>query len=354
VDATPLFICLAGYYYKRTADRATIDSIWENILSAITWIEDYGDKDQDGFLEYRQAIDTGLRNQGWKDSQDCVFHENGDLAEPPIALCEVQAYVYDAYRQAAYLAKEFNRPSLAATWRQKGRKIKKEFNSKFWDAELQTFVLALDGQKKRCRIKTSNAGQCLFTGIVSKSKAPKAIKTLMQPDLFCGWGMRTLSVDAVRYNPMSYHNGSVWPHDTAIVAAGMARYGFAKEAMKLLEGLFSASLFIDLQRLPELFCGFSKRHGEAPTSYPVACIPQAWSVASVYLLLQCCLQIEIDAPKKTIFFNKPGLPPFLKKVIVRNLSVPSGNFDLEFQKYEWDIGIHIISKPDGWDVVVKR
>lgn len=354
IDATPLFVALAGHYYKRTADKETIENIWPHIEAAIRWIEQYGDVDGDGFVEYQKYLESGLVNQGWKDSHDCIFHEDGSLAKPPIALCEVQGYVYDAYRQASYLAKAFNKPAQASEWKQKAITLKRKFNEKFWDSELGAFVLALDGDKKPCRIKTSNAGQCLFTGIADRTKATRMGKTLMQPDIFCGWGMRTVSEKAPRFNPMSYHNGSVWPHDTALVASGMARYGLVYPAMTLMEGLFSASLYIDLQRLPELFCGFSIRHGEAPTSYPVACMPQAWSVAAVYLLLQSCLQVTIDSPRKTLSFDKPALPAYLEKVLIRDLVVESGVFELEFLRRDWDIGIHIISKPADWQVVVKR
>lgn len=354
VDATPLFVMLAGRYFKRSCDKETIIKIWENIEMALNWIEEYGDSDHDGFVEYKQKMDSGLSNQGWKDSFDCVFHEDGTLAKAPIALCEVQGYVYDAYIQASYLAKQFNKPALNKLYKEKAIALRKKFNEAFWDDELNIFVLALDGEKKPCRIKTSNAGQCLFTGIADQNKARKMVKTLMQPDLFCGWGIRTLSSEAKRYNPMSYHNGSVWPHDTALVAYGMGRYGLTSSSMDLLEGLFSASLYIELQRMPELFCGFSIRHGEAPTSYPVACSPQAWSVSAVYLMLQSCLQIFIDAPRKELTFNNPVLPSYLEKVCVRNLVVSSGIFELEFQRYEWDISIHIISKPHDWKVIVRR
>lgn len=354
IDATPLFISLAGQYYRRTDDKDTVAAIWKNIERALQWITEYGDRDGDGFIEYQQKQDSGLENQGWKDSHDAVSYEDGELAEPPIALCEVQGYVYDAYLQAAYIAESLNKDEQGRIFRRKAKEMKKRFNEVFWDKDMQTFVLALDGKKNPCRIKTSNAGQCLFTGIASSTKAARVVKTLLQPDIYCGWGIRTLSSEARRYNPMSYHNGSVWPHDTALVAAGMARYGYTEEAMKLMQGLFTACLFLDLQRLPELFCGFSFRHGEAPTAYPVACIPQAWSVAAVFLLLQSCLQISIDAPRKRITFNNPNLPDYLNQVIIRNLKVPDGIFELEFNKHEWDIGIHIISKPRDWHVIVRR
>lgn len=355
IDATPLFISLAGQYYKRTGDKSTIQSIWENIKLALAWIEGYGDVDGDGFVEYEQKLESGLFNQGWKDSHDCISHEDGVLAEPSIALCEVQGYVYDAYLQAAYLAEAIGgHPDMTRALRLKAQKLKKNFNDVFWDKKLQSFVLALDNQKRPCRVKTSNAGQCLFTGIASKQHAVKLVKTLMQPDMFTGWGVRTLSSEAVRYNPMSYHNGSVWPHDTALVAAGMARYGYTAESMKLMDGLFNACSFIDLQRLPELFCGFPFRGGEAPTSYPVACVPQAWSVGAVFLLIQSCLQIAIDTPNRKVIFNNPKLPDYLGKIDIRNLKVPDGVFDLELSRHERDVGINIITKPSDWQLVVYK
>ncbi|HYF68020.1 MAG TPA: amylo-alpha-1,6-glucosidase [Ohtaekwangia sp.] len=354
IDATPLYISLAGQYYKRTADKETIKKIWESINLALHWIEAYGDIDKDGFVEYEQKQESGLFNQGWKDSHDCISHEDGRIAQPSIALCEVQGYVYEAYLQTAYLADMMGEPDKVRTYKTKAKNLKKRFNDVFWDKELGCYVLALDHEKNPCRVRSSNAGQCLFTGIVASNKAAKLVETMMQSDMFSGWGIRTLSSTSARYNPMSYHNGSVWPHDSAMVAAGMAKYGFVKESMRVMEGLFNASLFIDLKRMPELFCGFPWRPGEAPTSYPVACIPQAWSVASVFLLLQSCLQLTIDAPNKKLVFNDPHLPEYLDRVVVKNLQVPDGAFELEFNRHVWDVGIHTLSKPDDWQVVVYK
>jgi glycogen debranching enzyme len=354
IDATPLFISLAGQYYRRTADKETLKEIWPNILAALEWIEKYGDIDKDGFVEYQQKLESGLFNQGWKDSHDCISHEDGQIAQPAIALCEVQGYVYDAYLQASYLAELMNNSDLCETLKNKARELKKKFNELFWDKELECFVLALDGDKNPCRVKSSNAGQCLWTGIVLESRAPKLVQTLMQTDMFTGWGIRTLSSDAVRYNPMSYHNGSVWPHDTAMVAAGMARYGFMNESLRVLKGLFHACLLIDLQRLPELFCGFPARNNEPPTAYPVACVPQAWSVGAVFLLLQSCLNITIDAPRKKLSFHQPKLPDYIPRILIRNLKVPEGSFEFELTWHEWDMGVHTISKPEGWQVIVYK
>lgn len=351
IDATLLFIVLAGHYLRRTNDIATITHIWPNILRALKWMEKYGDIDGDGFIEYQRKAESGLSNQGWKDSNDAISHENGELASFPIALCEVQAYAYDAKIQAAYMADRMGQPMLSDKLRREADLLKDKFNQVFWDDELGTYVLALDGDKKPCRVVASNAGHTLFAGIATDERAHKTAQVLMQDDMFTGWGIRTLSSKSARYNPMSYHNGSVWPHDTALIAYGMSRYGLINEALRLMQGLFDASLFIDLQRLPELFCGFPFRRGEAPTSYPVACSPQAWSVASVFLLLQSCLRISIDAFERKLIFQQPKLPDYVKEIKISGLRFGDEEFALELLKYEHDLGIHLIKKPRGWEVV---
>jgi len=351
IDATLLFIVLAGHYLRRTNDIATITHIWPNILRALKWMEKYGDIDGDGFIEYQRKAESGLSNQGWKDSNDAISHENGELASFPIALCEVQAYAYDAKIQAAYMADRMGQPMLSDKLRREADLLKDKFNQVFWDDELGPYVLALDGDKKPCRVVASNAGHTLFAGIATDERAHKTAQVLMQDDMFTGWGIRTLSSKSAQYNPMSYHNGSVWPHDTALIAYGMSRYGLINEALRLMQGLFDASLFIDLQRLPELFCGFPFRRGEAPTSYPVACSPQAWSVASVFLLLQSCLRISIDAFERKLIFQQPKLPDYVKGIKISGLRFGDEEFALELLKYEHDLGIHLIKKPRGWEVV---
>jgi glycogen debranching enzyme len=351
IDSTPLFIMLAGHYLKRTNDLDTIRGIWQNILEALAWIDNYGDVDGDGFVEYQRKAESGLTNQGWKDSHDSISYDNGELASFPIALCEVQGYVYDAKKQAAYMAERIGDRDLAKKLRKEAEQLKKHFNDVFWDEELGTYVLALDGEKQACRVLTSNAGHTLFSGIATQERGVKTVKALMSEEMFTGWGVRTLSSKAARYNPMSYHNGSVWPHDTAVIAYGFARYGMIREAMQLMQGLFDASLFIELQRLPELFCGFPFRPGEAPTAYPVACSPQAWSVAAVFLLLQACLQIEIDGYEKKFILHNPVLPDYLNEVKISNLKFEGEEFSLEIKKYDLDLGIHLIKKPKGWQLV---
>jgi glycogen debranching enzyme len=212
----------------------------------------------------------------------------------------------------------------------------------------------LDGNKKPCRVVSSNPGHCLFTGIADAEKAKQMTKVLMGENMFSGWGIRTLSADAVRYNPMSYHNGSIWPHDNVLTAYGFAKYDFQKETMKVMKALFDASLFIDLQRLPELYCGFDRRPNEGPTAYPVACSPQAWAVGAVFMLLQSCLRIEINALEKRITFNKPEFPDFLEKVTISNLRLGDGICQFELYRYQYDIGFHIIQKPEDWELIIKK
>ncbi|OQP62814.1 amylo-alpha-1,6-glucosidase [Niastella vici] len=351
IDTTPLFIVLAGHYLKRTDDLATIKDIWENILQALNWIKKYGDMDADGFVEYQRKAESGLANQGWKDSHDSISHQNGELASFPIALCEVQGYVYDAKKQAAYMAQRLGFTDMAEQLKQEAEDLKQRFNEVFWDDELGTYILALDGDKKPCRVVSSNVGHLLFSGIATPERAAKTATMLMDDDMFSGWGVRTLSTRAARYNPMSYHNGSVWPHDTAIIAYGFARYGLMPQALRLMQGLFDASLFIELQRLPELFCGFPFRRGESPTAYPVACSPQAWSVAAVFLLIQSCLRITFDAYNKKLTLYKPMLPDYIKQIRISNLRFGNENFEIDLVKYEHDLGIHLITKPVGWEIV---
>lgn len=356
IDATPLFVLLAGEYYDRTADLDTIQSIWPNIKAAMNWMEEYGDLDGDGFVEYQHKAANGLTNQGWKDSFDSVSDANGKLAKPPIALCEVQGYVYAAKTHAAKMAHAFGEKELADKWKNEAQELKKKFNEVFWDNGLNCFVLALDGKKQPCRVKSSNAGHLLFTGIADSNKAKKLVKTLLQPDMFNGWGIRTLSSEERRYNPMSYHNGSVWPHDVALIAYGMSKYGFRKETATLVTGLFDASLFIPLQRLPELFCGFERRKGEGPTSYPVACSPQAWSVAAVFMLLQALLQIKICPFKKEVSFQKPIMPSYLEMIKIKNLRVEDTLLDLEITRHGSDdmTGVTWEKQPDNWKLIVVK
>jgi glycogen debranching enzyme len=345
IDATPLFIILAGMYYERTNDIEFIKSIWPNIEAALTWIDEFGDSDGDGFVEYKKKSERGLLNQGWKDSHDSIMYDNGQYAEGSIALCEVQAYVYDAKMKAADLADDLHITEKASNLRKQAEELQVKFLEKFWDEEKETFILALDGNKKPCKVVSSNAGHALFSRIALREHADKLSKTLMSDKMFSGWGIRTLSKKEVRYNPMSYHNGSIWPHDNAMIAIGLAHYGYPEAVHKIMEGLFEMTKFVDLQRLPELFCGFEKRPNEGPTAYPVACAPQAWAVGSVYMLIQACLGLFISAKDNSIYFFKPSLPDFLHELTIKNLRINSSSVALQVRKdSQGYVTIHVLHK----------
>jgi glycogen debranching enzyme len=341
VDATPLFVMLAGAYYERTNDVDFVTRLWPHIERALHWIDHYGDLDGDGFIEYQRSGPHGLMNQGWKDSHDAVFHADGTLADGPIALCEVQGYVYAARRAAAQLAKTLGREPYAQQLLDSARDLRQRFEAAFWMEELGTYAIALDGAKRQCRIRSSNPGHCLFTGLVERDRARRVTEQLMSETSFSGWGIRTLARTEARYNPMSYHNGSVWPHDNALIAAGFARYGWTRPVFQILSALFSATQVVDLHRLPELFCGFDRRPGEAPTLYPVACSPQAWAAATPFLLIQSCLGLSISAADRRIDMERPQLPEFLPWLRIRNLPVGRDRLTLLLQRNQREVSIHV-------------
>ncbi|MEX0778830.1 MAG: amylo-alpha-1,6-glucosidase [Balneolales bacterium] len=354
VDATPLFIILAGAYYKRTADIKFIKNLWPNIEAALNWIDNYGDSDNDGFVEYHHKSKTGLLNQGWKDADNAIHHADGRLAESPIALCEVQGYVYDAKVKAAGLAQAMGLSDISVKLESEAHILKERFNKTFWDDELKTYILALDKDKNPCRVKTSNAGQCLFSGIVDKKYASALADTLLSDTMASGWGIRTLATDARRYNPMSYHNGTIWPHDNALIAFGLAKYGFREKVLDVMARMFEATLYLELQRLPELYCGFDLRRGQGPTPYPVACSPQAWSVAVIYMMVQSCLNLEINALEKKVYMIRPLLPPFTDYLEIKNLRIGNSHLVLKLYRYKADVGIDVIEKDKNWEVIVVK
>ena len=333
VDSTPLFVLLAGLYAERTGDSETISELWPNIEAALDWIDGPGDPDRDGFVEYKRATDQGLANQGWKDSHDAIFHADGRLAEGEIALAEVQGYVYAAKRMAARCALRLGRDDVARKLDEQAVQLAQRFEAAFWCPDIETYALALDGDKNPCRVRTSNAGQVLFTGIASSVRAARIAAGLLQPHFFSGWGIRTVATDEARYNPMSYHNGSIWPHDNALIALGLARYGHKKAIATLCEGLFMAGTYMDLRRLPELFCGFRRQRGHGPTLYPVACAPQAWASATPFTLLEASLGLQFDPFQNEIRLCNPRLPAFLDEVILRNLQLGGSSVDLRVRRH---------------------
>jgi glycogen debranching enzyme len=355
IDATPLFVMLAGAYYNRTGDRGFIESIWPNVERALEWIDRYGDSDGDGFVEYARKSKHGLVHQGWKDSHDAIFHSDGTSAEGAIALCEVQGYVYAAKVAAAELAKIFGDTTRSQELLKQAEALCHRFEQVFWCDDLSTYAVALDGSKQLCRVRTSNAGHCLFAGIATEEHASRAATTLTDETSFSGWGIRTVATSEARYNPMSYHNGSVWPHDNALIAAGFSRYGLKAAAATVLAGFLDASLFFDLHRLPELFCGFPRRPGESPTLYPVACAPQSWASGAMFLLLEACLGLSVLAPEHRLEFSKPFLPAFLPQVTIRDLKVGDARVDLLLTRHEeGDVGVNVLRRDGALDVVVLK
>jgi len=344
VDSTPLFVMLAGAYLERTGDMTTLEGLWPNIDAALRWIDLFGDRDGDGFVEYGRRSEGGLVNQGWKDSHDSIFHADGSMAKGPIALCEVQAYVYAAKRAGALIASSLGLPERAALLGVEADLMKQRFDQAYWCEDLGTYALALDGDKKPCRVRSSNVGHALFAGIASPERATRVAATLMNVSSFSGFGIRTIASTEARYNPMSYHNGSVWPHDNALIALGLARYGFKREATRIFDGLFHASVYIDLRRLPELFCGFPRRRGQGPTFYPVACAPQAWAAATPLSLIQACLGLNFDPQARTVRLDRPVLPDFLSEVVLRNLAVDGGRVDLAVRRAGGEVATHVLRR----------
>ena len=353
-DATPLFIVLAHAYFERTADLAFIEELWPHLLAALHWIEHDGDLDGDGFVEYARAGDTGLLQQGWKDSWDSVFHADARLAEPPIALCEIQGYVYAAWNGAARLAAARGDTAAAEGWFGRAAAVKARFEKTFWCEELGTYALALDAAKQPCRVRTSNAGHCLFAGIADPARAARVADTLMSPASFSGWGIRTVAAGSARYNPMSYHDGSVWPHDNAVIAAGFARYGLTGHALRVLDSMFHLSGAVELYRLPELICGFHRRKDASPTLYPVACAPQAWAAGAVSLLLQACLGVHVEAPSRRIAFRRSVLPEQLDTVRVLDLRVGDARVDLLLTRHPHDVGITVLRRDGDVEIVAVK
>jgi glycogen debranching enzyme len=342
VDATPLFVLLAGLYVERTGDDETLAELWPSIEAALGWINGHGDPDRDGFVEYRRASEQGLANQGWKDSYDAIFHADGRLAEGYIALAEVQGYVFAAKQLAARCALRLGNSEMAQELEAEAQQLAERFEEAFWCDELGTYALALDGAKEPCRVRTSNAGQLLFSGIVREDRARLVAADLMRPHFFAGWGIRTVARGEARYNPMSYHNGSIWPHENALIALGFARYGLKHSVAHLFKALFDAATYMDLRRLPELFCGFRRERRRGPTLYPVACAPQAWASATPFTLLEAALGLEFDAERGEIRLRNPRLPAFLNEVVLRDLQLGPSSVDLRVRRHGDEVSLEVL------------
>jgi len=329
VDTTPLYIHLACAYANRTGDMALIDALWPSLCAAADWTEEASRFT--GFLTYQRAADTGLANQGWKDSFDSVFHADGRIPKGPIALVEVQGYVFAAFRGLAELAKRRGDSDKAEHWANRAEAMRTAVETHFWVEDQGFYALALDGDGQPCTVRTTNAGHLLYVGLPEADRAAKIADQLVAASFHSGWGLRTLADDVIFFNPMSYHNGSIWPHDTAICGAGLARYGVRDDVVRLMSGTFEAAVHFNM-RLPELFCGFTRAPGEAPIAYPVACLPQAWSAGSVFMLMQACLGLEIDGWNGEIHVDRPRLPIGIDNLTIRHLGIGTTSIDLNFQR----------------------
>ena len=342
VDTTPLFVMLAGAYEECTGDPALVDEIWDNLLAATAWIERRLDNSPSGFIDYARGEASGLVNQGWKDSHDSIFHADGRLPRGPVAVVEVQGYAYAALTAMSALAAVRGQPAKSVVWRTRAEALRTAIEQRFWSDEMSFYALAIDGEGQPCRVRASNAGHLLFCSVPSRERAAAVAEQLLSARFRSGWGIRTLAEGEARYNPMSYHNGSVWPHDTSLCAAGIARYGGGGPVVQILSDIFEAANQFSM-RLPELYCGFARIAGQGPTPYPVACLPQAWASGSIFMLLQACLGMRIDGRRKQLHIERPQLPLGSESLQIHGLRVGAGCIDIEFQR----IGSEVVVLPAG-------
>ncbi|MBV8358887.1 MAG: amylo-alpha-1,6-glucosidase [Deltaproteobacteria bacterium] len=354
VDATPLFLWLLGRYVETTGDLELADQLWSNVERALDCIKKWGDRDGDTYVEYVRETPHGLANQGWKDSFDAISHADGSLARPPIALCEVQGYVYAAYTSIGSIARRLGHDELATELNQSAALLRSRFSHDFWLEHERTVALALDADKQPCRVMSSNAGHCLATNLLNREQAEALAERLMAEDMFTGWGIRTLSSRERRYNPMSYHNGSVWPHDNALIAAGLARFKRRQDTIRILDGLLQAAWQFKTGSLPELFCGFPREERLGPVPYPVACHPQAWSAASIFMILQSMLGIEVLGSERKLMIDSPTMPDWLDWLKIEGLKVGDGDVSLIVRRVPEGASVGVIERHGNVSVEVRK
>jgi glycogen debranching enzyme len=338
VDTTPLFVMLAGAYERQTGDRNLNDGIWDNLLAATEWIERQLDHSSTGFLDYARGEQGGLVNQAWKDSHDSMFYADGSFPRGPLAVVEVQGYAYAALNAMAELAAVRGDLQKSAAWGARASRLCAAIEDRFWVPELNFYAIAIDAAGRPCSVHASNAGHLLYCGVPSEERGAIVAKELLSNRFSSGWGIRTLASGEVRYNPMSYHNGSIWPHDTSLCAAGISRYGRRAPVVQILSDLFEAANHFAM-RLPELYCGFPRNAGQGPTPYPVACLPQAWSSGAVFMLLQSCLGVRIDGRRKEVHIERPLLPIGIESLNIRDLPVGDACIDLKFHRIGKEVGV---------------
>jgi glycogen debranching enzyme len=348
-DATPLFVMLLAEYVRWTGDLDFAAELWPAVERALGWMAAF----PQGFIAYRRRSPLGLDNQGWKDAHDAVMHAGGEIATPPVALVEVQGYQYAALLGAADVAEAMGHVARTAVLRERAEAVRTRFESAFWMPEEAFYALALDGQGQACRVISSNPGHCLWTGIADESRGGAVARRLMADDMFTGWGLRTLSTRERLYNPMSYHNGSVWPHDTTLAALGLRAYGHVDSFLTLATGLFQAVLHFEDVRMPELFCGFPRVEDRGPTRYPVACSPQAWAAGSVFHLVRGMLGLTPHALENHVTLNRPQLPSWLKWIEIHGLRLGRSRIDLRVSQGREHAAVELLAREGDAEVVVR-
>jgi glycogen debranching enzyme len=351
VDATPLWLMLYADYYAWTHDQETLEQLWRNAILAMGWID--RNLQETGYLSYYRKSKGGLINQGWKDSGDCIVNRKGELAKGSISLCEVQAYVYAAKIKLAEIARMKKRLDLADRWQEEAKNLRVRFNKDFWIEDQDFCALGLDGEGKQVDSITSNPGHCLQLGIFTPEKAYSVAERLRAPDMFNGWGIRTLSSLSPAYNPMGYHIGSVWPHDNSLIAMGLRSLGLIDQALELFQGLFNMTFQQSYQRPPELFCGYELNGDNAPVQYPVACTPQAWATGSIFQLLQMMVNLVPDAQNNCLRIVDPALPESINRLSLHNLRVGRTILDLEFERVGSTTSCRVANKRGNLRVVIE-
>jgi glycogen debranching enzyme len=354
VDATPLWLVVLEGAYRWTGDLDAVRELWPNALAALTWIDEHGDLDGDGYVEYRRRSPRGLVNQGWKDSGDAIVHPDGAVAEAPIALVEVQGYVYRAKRAAARLATDLGERDLAAQLDREADDLRARFNRDFWIERLGMYALALDGDKRQVETIASNPGHCLWSGIVDEDKAARTVRRLLSPAMSSGWGIRTMATKQAPYDPIGYHTGTVWPHDNALIAHGMRRYGLDREARTVLDGLAAAGASFPYARFPELFCGFSSEEVPVPVQYPVACRPQAWASGAPLLMVRTYCGLSADAPRGVLYIDRPRLPSWLNRIEILGMIVGETRLDLVFTNTDGVTATQVPRKDGDLEVLIRQ
>jgi glycogen debranching enzyme len=354
VDSTPLFLWLVGEHAAVTGDLTLAHELWPNVERALEWIERWGDIDGDGLVEYSRRTPRGLSNQGWKDSFDSISHADGSLAKAPIALAEVQGYVFAAYTKIADVAARMGRSEAAAKLAKRATALKAVFARAFWIEHRAMLALALDGDKRPCEVMASNGAHCLATGLVEGEHAAAMAERLLAADMFSGWGVRTLSANERRYNPMSYHNGSVWPHDNALAAMGIGRAGDRQGVIRILEALFNAGVRLQIGSLPELLCGFERDSAIGPVPYPTACHPQAWSAASIFAIVQAMLGLSVSGADQRVVIESPAIPSWLEWLKIEDLRVGAESVSLLMRRTDGAVAVEVLEKHHSITVEVRE